>query len=71
LKKGAFNWDSEADQAFEPLKKVVSTPPVLALPDFNQTFIVECDALGSGFGVVLMQGGRPISYFKKKKQSQR
>lgn len=68
LKKGAFNWDSEADQAFEPLKKVFSTPSVLALPDFNQTFIVECDALGSGFGAVLMQEGRPISYFKKKSQ---
>lgn len=68
MKKGAFNWDSEADQAFKSLKKVVSTSPVLTLLDFNQTFIVECDALGSGFGVVLMQGGRPISYFKKKSQ---
>jgi hypothetical protein len=27
LKKGAFKWDSEADQAFEQLKKAVSTPP--------------------------------------------
>jgi hypothetical protein len=26
LKKGAFKWDSEADQAFEQLKKAVSTP---------------------------------------------
>jgi len=26
LKKGAFKWDSEAKQAFEQLKQVVSTP---------------------------------------------
>jgi hypothetical protein len=42
-----------ADQAFEQLKKAVSTPP-LALPDFNQSFIVECNALGIGLSVVLM-----------------
>jgi hypothetical protein len=65
LKKRAFKWDTEADQAFEKLKQAVSTPPVLALPDFNQSFVVECDASGLGLGPVLMQGGRPISYFSK------
>nr|XP_034919250.1 uncharacterized protein LOC118052388 [Populus alba] len=65
LKKGAFQWGSDADQAFEELKRAVSTPPVLALPDFNQSFVIECDASGRGLGVVLMQEGRPISYFSK------
>jgi hypothetical protein len=27
LEKKAFKWDSEADQAFEQLKKAISTPP--------------------------------------------
>jgi hypothetical protein len=65
LKNGAFKWDSEVDQAFEQIIEAISTPLVLALPDFNQIFIAECDASGIGLGVVLMQRGKPISYFSK------
>ena len=36
--------------------------PILATPDFTKTFIVECDALGNGIGVFMMQKGRPISF---------
>jgi hypothetical protein len=53
-KKGTFKWSEEAQLTFEKMKKVMSTCLVLSLPDFSQPFILECDALGLGIGVVLM-----------------
>ena len=53
-KKGAFTWTSTAQEAFDCLKKVMSSCPNLALPDFSEPFILDCNASGEGVGVVLM-----------------
>jgi hypothetical protein len=47
-KKGAFKWIEEAQKAFDHRKEVMSTCPVLELPDFTHPFVLECDALGEG-----------------------
>ena len=43
-KKNAFHWSTEAQQAFNALKAALNSPPLLALPNFNQPFVIECDA---------------------------
>ncbi|GJX97078.1 putative nucleotidyltransferase, ribonuclease H [Tanacetum coccineum] len=65
LKKDAFQWGSDAQEAFERLKQALSSSPVLALPDLTKPFVVETDASAGGLGVVLMQQHHPIAFISK------
>jgi hypothetical protein len=66
LKNNSFTWTPAAAQAFQTLKMAMCTTPVIALPDFTKTFVLECDVSGKGIGVVLMQEGRPLAFNNKK-----
>ena len=46
LKNDAFQWNDVTSDTFTRLKQAVTTTHVLALPDFNNMFILECDASG-------------------------
>jgi hypothetical protein len=52
-KKGVFNWLGEAQEIFERLKKVMSSCLVLALPNFTQSDVLECDASEEGIGAFI------------------
>jgi hypothetical protein len=65
LLKEGFAWNAEAAAAFSALKGVVTSAPVLTLPDFTKPFVVECDASTYGFGAVLIQEGHPIAFFSR------
>jgi hypothetical protein len=66
LKKSVpYVWNSEKESAFQALKQALSSTPVLALPDFAQTFVLETDACSKGIGDVLLQNGHPIAFLSK------
>jgi hypothetical protein len=58
-------WGKAQQHAFDELKKCLTEAPFLVLPDFQQTFEIECDASGIGIGGVLMQNGC-IAYHSEK-----
>ncbi|XP_016200307.1 uncharacterized protein LOC107641325 [Arachis ipaensis] len=66
LKRDAFQWSSVAVHVFESLKKAITSESILALPNFDQPFIVETDASSTGIGAVLLQDKHPITFFSKK-----
>jgi hypothetical protein len=70
-KNCAFHWTEESQQTFDKMKDIVSTCPILALPDFSQSFVLECDTSGVGIGAVLMQGATPLCLTEEISMSQR
>ena len=65
LKKGQFRWTDATDTAFMLLKQAMTTTPTLAMPNFQQSFTIECDASEEGIGVVLTQHDRPIAFMSR------
>ena len=55
LNKGVkFVWDDKCDQAFQTLRKLLTSAPVLAQPDITRPFDVYCDASGTSFGRIFI-----------------
>jgi hypothetical protein len=63
LCKDGFAWNDNTAAAFTALKAAVTSAPVLALPDFTQPFVVDCDVSTYGFGAVLLQDQHPVAFF--------
>ncbi|WVZ93918.1 hypothetical protein U9M48_039868 [Paspalum notatum var. saurae] len=61
-KNAKYSWSPNCEEAFQSLKRSLTTAPVLAQPDVTKPFNVYCDASGNGLGCVLMQEGRVVAY---------
>jgi len=48
-------WSEECNEAFNKLKGMMMTTPILAYPDFNENFILDTDASFDTIGAVLSQ----------------
>lgn len=55
--------------AFNKLKEAMTSLPLLQLPNFYHTFVVDWDASRTGVGAVFQQNGQTITYFSSKRLS--
>ena len=72
LKKSTkFKWNDKCQDAFDRLKAILKSVPVLLAPDFDKCFKLAVDASDVGIGAVLLQEDNngidhPVCYFSKK-----
>lgn len=69
--KRKFMWTKACNKAFENVKALLQTAPVLAVPDFSKPFHLAVDPSDVEAGVVLLQCHddkveHPICYFSRK-----
>jgi len=54
-KEVKYEWNNDCQESFEALKKKLSGAPILAHPDFNQTFKIITDASSIAIAAILAQ----------------
>ena len=54
-KNAPFRWTEECDNAFNWLKQLLISAPILSYPNFSKEFILDTDASNDGVGAVLSQ----------------
>lgn len=69
--KVQFEWSAMCQDAFDHVKALLASAPVMSAPDFDHLCSVAVDASESGAGTVLLQLGlddveHPVCYFSKK-----
>ena len=61
-KEVKFDWDDRCEEAFQELKRRLTSAPILIVPDRGHGYIVYWDASSVGLGCVLMQSRRVVAY---------
>jgi hypothetical protein len=71
-KKRAIVWNADCETSFKAIKQMLTTPPLLKLPNMSQPYRIETDSSDFGVGAVLLQQDSststwlPIAYESKK-----
>ena len=66
-------WSDDCQKAFDAIKLLISSSPVLLMPDMSRPFRIECDASDYAVGAVLLQQDpnynddwKPVAFISKK-----
>ncbi|KAI1507259.1 Dimer-Tnp-hAT dimerization containing protein [Pyrenophora tritici-repentis] len=70
-KEAVFHWDAACDQAFESIRELLVTAPILGHFDPERETLVEADSSGYATGGLLLQKDKdnnwqPVAYYSKK-----
>ncbi len=69
-KPNVVNWSDECEHAFVTLKEMLTSTPVLQLPDFDKSFVLQVDASDVGIGSALLQDHNgvllPVAFASRK-----
>ena len=60
-----FEWDDLCENAFQELKRKLTSAPILIVPEQGQRYTVCYDASRDGLGCVLMQSEKVVAYGSK------
>lgn len=73
--KNAWTWSHAQQNAFEHIKELLTTAPILAYYDMNKPTAVSADASSYGLGGVLLQlhgeQWKPVAYCSDASQKQK
>ena len=64
-------WSEKCEVALKKIQEILSSHPVILLPDFTKDFVIRTDASSTGLGAVLLQEGEdkllhPVMYASRK-----
>ena len=57
-----WHWDENQQKAFDEVKTLITSHPVLQYYDVAKEVTLQCDALQSGIGAALLQEGHPVAF---------
>ena len=61
-KNALFVLESEQEEAFQTIKSMISSTPVLKYYDVASETTIQCNASESGLGATLLQNGQPVAF---------
>ena len=61
-KEVKYDWVDRCEEAFQELKRRLTSTPILIVSDRGQGYTVYCDASKAELGCVLMESGRVVAY---------